>query len=384
MCGSPSKLNKTNTPAGKGAYGVVWKATDRKSRKTVALKKVLNAFRTDKDAQKMYREIICLSRLPAHPHIIKLVDVLKDDAKDQKDLYVAFDYMDSDLHAVIRAGIIEQKHLQYITYQLLKCIKHMHTYGYIHRDIKPSNILLTPQCVVKVADFGNCRSIKPGGSEANLTRDVGTRWYSAPEVLLGSKSYGKPVDMWGLGCVLGEMVTGKPLFRGTSTVEQVAVIFSIIGYPSEEDLKAMRCPISLPGLEYLPKLPPSPLDELCPGCDEDTFDFLQRLLVLNPTKRLTAEQALEHPFIKGFSEKFQQQGEDDEVHKKGSAAADDNLDSEELKQEAEFGINDSVLKKADEYKEALYSYIDFRSKAREKVKSEDRILTKLKYLKYAY
>mmetsp|Transcript_27265 Transcript_27265/g.12703 ORF Transcript_27265/g.12703 Transcript_27265/m.12703 type:complete len:148 (+) Transcript_27265:168-611(+) len=141
-------------------------------------------------------------------------------AENDRDIYLVFDFMETDLHAVIRANILEEIHKQYIVYQVLKAIKFMHTGKLLHRDLKPSNILLNSECLVKIADFGLARSlsVKEGGSNPVLTDYVATRWYRAPEILLGSTKYTYGVDMWSLGCILGEMLVGKPIFPGTSTL----------------------------------------------------------------------------------------------------------------------------------------------------------------------
>lgn len=142
-------------------------------------------------------------------------------AENNKDLYLVFDFMDTDLHAVIRAGILEEIHKKYIIYQILKSLKYMHTGELIHRDLKPSNILLNSECHVKVADFGLARSVAyndEDGSPPVLTEYVATRWYRAPEILLGSTRYTKAVDMWSVGCILGELIIGKAIFPGTSTL----------------------------------------------------------------------------------------------------------------------------------------------------------------------
>jgi len=351
---------------GKGAYGVVWKGLDKKTRKSVAIKKTIGAFKTDKDAQKIYREIMYLSNLPPQDNIIQLLDLIKDETKDE--LYLVFDYIESDLHAVIRAGILEEKHVKYIILQILQCIRHLHNHSIIHRDLKPSNILLSPECEVKVADFGNVRSLKKsaGKSDLNLTKDIGTRWYSAPEVLLGSKSYGKPVDMWSLGCLLAEILSGKPLFRGGSTAEQVGIIFSIIGEPTEEDMKSFKCSIPLAGLSHVPKKQAISLEEIFPNISPDCFDFLQRLLMLNPQKRMTVETALEHPFIKNFLE-------EQEISAEESKIVDVELD-----------ISDTILKKSTDYKQLIYKHVKERQKTMYADDFSDPILKKLTYLRYIY
>lgn len=131
---------------------------------------------------------------------------------------------ETDLHAVIRANILEEIHKKYIIYQLVKAIKFMHSADLLHRDIKPSNLLLNSDCHVKLCDFGLCRNIaETAGPEPHLTDYVATRWYRAPEILLGSPRYTKGVDMWAVGCILGEMLSGRPTFAGTSTMNQVHI-----------------------------------------------------------------------------------------------------------------------------------------------------------------
>ncbi len=143
-----------------------------------------------------------LQQLKSHENIVKLMAVIKAD--NDKDIYLVFDYMETDLHAVIRAHILEDIHKQYIIYQVLKCLKFIHSADLLHRDLKPSNILVDSECHIKVADFGLARSILQQNNEGSpvLTDYVATRWYRAPEVLLGSTTYTKGVDMWSLGCIL--------------------------------------------------------------------------------------------------------------------------------------------------------------------------------------
>lgn len=138
-----------------------------------------------------------------HINIIKLYNVHR--AENNRDIYLVFEHMETDLHAVIRAGILEEVHKQYIVYQILKCIKYMHSAELLHRDLKPSNILLNSDCNVKVADFGLVRSVACmyDAPAPVLTEYVATRWYRAPEILLGSHAYTKGVDMWSVGCILG-------------------------------------------------------------------------------------------------------------------------------------------------------------------------------------
>lgn len=163
---------------GKGAYGIVWKTVDKKTRDTVALKKIFDAFQNSTDAQRTFREIMFLQEVNNHDNIIRLLNVLK--AENDRDIYLIFEYMETDLHAVIRANILEDVHKQYIMYQLFKALKFMHSAELLHRDIKPSNLLLNSECQVKVADFGLARSMalmnKDLADRPVLTDYVATRW----------------------------------------------------------------------------------------------------------------------------------------------------------------------------------------------------------------
>lgn len=133
---------------GRGAYGIVWKAVDKRTRETVALKKIFDAFQNATDAQRTFREIMFLQEMNNHENIVRLLNVLKAD--NDVDIYLAFEYMETDLHAVIRAGILEGIHKQYIIYQLLRSLLFMHSGQLLHRDMKPSNVLLNSECQVKV------------------------------------------------------------------------------------------------------------------------------------------------------------------------------------------------------------------------------------------
>jgi len=205
---------------------------------------------------------------------------------------------------VIRANILEDIHKQFIIFQLLKAIKYMHTAQVIHRDMKPSNLLLNSECLVKIADFGLARSVdfkdKEPGRSPVLTDYVATRWYRAPEILLGSTTYTKGVDMWSIGCILGELLGGKPMFPGTSTMNQLDRIVEVSGRPSKEDVDAIQSEFAATMLDSLPDAEARSLQTLYPNASEDALDLLQKLLMFNPDKRITAEGALEHPYVAQF------------------------------------------------------------------------------------
>uniref|UniRef100_A0A8D3A7R3 Mitogen-activated protein kinase 15 n=1 Tax=Scophthalmus maximus TaxID=52904 RepID=A0A8D3A7R3_SCOMX len=272
---------------GKGAYGIVWKAVDRQTGEIVAVKKIFDAFRNRTDAQRTFREIMLLQEFGDHPNIVKLLNVIR--AQNDKDIYLIFEYMDSDLHAVIKKGTL---------------LKDIHKRNVIHRDQKPSNVLLDTDCVVKLCDFGLARSlnqIQEDSGNPALTEYVATRWYRAPEILLGSTRYTKGVDMWSLGCILGEMLLGKAVFPGTSTINQIEKIMSAIPHPSPEDILAIKSEYGSSVIQRMLLKPQVPLEDLLqPSMPPDALDLLRGLLVFNPDKRLTAEQALQHPYVARF------------------------------------------------------------------------------------
>lgn len=223
-------------------------------------------------------------------------------AENDRDIYLVFDFMDTDLHAVIRANILEEIHKQYIIYQVLKCLKYMHSAQLLHRDLKPSNLLLNSECHMKVADFGLARSldIKDPDTIPLLTDYVATRWYRAPEILLGSNKYTKGVDMWSMGCILGELLLGKPVFPGSSTLNQLERVMELIGKPTQDDIDSLDCPLAGTMLESLPPIRQKKLRDVFPTASDDAIDLMRKLMHFNPKKRLTAEQALKHPYVAQF------------------------------------------------------------------------------------
>lgn len=287
---------------GKGAYGIVWKAIDRKTRKTVALKKIFDAFQNSTDAQRTFREIMFLQELNQqhHENIIRLLNVLKAD--NDRDIYLVFEYMEINLHAVIRANILEEVHKKYIIYQALKALKYMHTGELLHRDMKPSNLLLNSDCHVKLCDFGLARSVADLEDEKShvLTDYVATRWYRAPEILLGSTRYTKGVDLWSIGCILGELLGGQPMFPGESTMNQLEKILEVSGKPSKEDMKAIKSRFTAEMIDSIQIKRPITLQQMYPSASPEALDLLAKLLAFNPDKRLDADQALAHPYLAQF------------------------------------------------------------------------------------
>ncbi|UJR35938.1 hypothetical protein I4U23_028679 [Adineta vaga] len=287
---------------GKGAYGIVWKATDKRSKEVVALKKIFDAFRNQTDAQRTYREIVFLREFGEHPNVIRLHNVLRAD--NDRDIYLVFEFMEADLHNVIRKGnILKDTHKRYVIYQLLKAMKYLHSANVIHRDMKPSNVLVNQQCRVKICDFGLARSLNHVYEDVQhpaMTEYVATRWYRAPEILLASSKYTKGVDMWSIGCIFGEMLLGKPLFQGTSTFNQLERILQHIPTPSQSDIACIPSQYGPSVLERAGSGPKKSFDNLIPNITDESLDLLRRLLQFNPDKRITAEEGLRHSYVASF------------------------------------------------------------------------------------
>ncbi|KAK0083472.1 hypothetical protein PV325_008727 [Microctonus aethiopoides] len=291
---------------GKGAYGIVWKAVNKRTKKIVAMKKIFDAFRNQTDAQRTFREIMFLLSFANHENIIQLIGLHK--ANNNQDIYLVFEFMETDLHNVIKRGnILKDIHKVFIMYQLFKAIKYIHSGSVIHRDLKPSNILLNTQCHCKIADFGLARSVTQvgeGDSESSgdptLTDYVATRWYRAPEILIASKRYTKGIDMWSLGCILGEMLLEKPLFPGSSTINQVERIMATLPPPTPEDIMSVSAGYGSNLLEKTPDMPRRTLRELFINVSESAIDLINKLIIFNPTHRLTAVEALEHSYVANF------------------------------------------------------------------------------------
>ena len=293
---------------GKGAYGIVWRATDRKTKDVVALKKIFDAFQNSTDAQRTFREVMFLQEMKGHEHIISLLNVLKAD--NDRDIYLVFEHMETDLHAAIRANILGDVHKQYIMWQALKALKFMHSANLLHRDMKPSNLLLNSDCLMKVADFGLARSFNIDGhdddGDAVFTDYIATRWYRAPEILLGSNKYSTAVDMWGAGCILGEILTGKPVFAGSSTIQQLELICGLVGKPNWGRPECER--ISPYTHNMLNDLQIEATDagtreawvKHFPNATSPALDLLQQLLRFDPEQRISAEEALKHEYLKQF------------------------------------------------------------------------------------
>lgn len=188
-----------------------------------------------------------------HENIVSLVEVLKPEAKvGYNDIYIITELMETDLHKVIYSKQeLTEEHIQYFIYQLLRGLLYMHSANVLHRDLKPSNLLLNKKCDLKICDLGLARGYT--NEEEEKTEYVVTRWYRAPEVILNASEYSKAVDIWSVGCIMAELLGRTPLFPGEDFLDQIQRIVSILGTPSQDDLKYIGSDNALKYIKTLPK-----------------------------------------------------------------------------------------------------------------------------------
>ncbi|KAL3640734.1 Mitogen-activated protein kinase 9 [Castilleja foliolosa] len=283
---------------GKGSYGVVGSAIDTHTGERVAIKKINDVFEHVSDATRILREIKLL-RLLRHPDIVEIRHImLPPSRREFQDIYVVFELMESDLHQVIKANDdLTPEHYQFFLYQLLRGLK------YIHTDLKPKNILANADCKLKICDFGLARvSFNDAPSAIFWTDYVATRWYRAPE-LCGSffSKYTPAIDIWSIGCIFAEMLTGKPLFPGKNVVHQLDLMTDLLGTPPPESIARIRNEKARRYLSSMRKKQPIPYTQKFPNADPLALKLLEKLLAFDPKDRLTAEEALRDPYFSGLA-----------------------------------------------------------------------------------
>jgi len=211
---------------GTGAYGVVCSAMDSVREGPVAIKYIPDVFSNLSDARRILREVRVTQRL-THVNLIHVMDLdTEAPYHEYKDVYMITELMDTDLRRIIdkEKGLLSEQ-TKYITYQMLRALQYLHSAHIYHRDIKPANILVNRSCDIKLADFGLSRYVDPLNDGAK-TDYVVTRWYRAPELIL-SRKYTSAIDLWSVGCILMEMLSGKVLFKGKDVKDQVRGCFLI-------------------------------------------------------------------------------------------------------------------------------------------------------------
>lgn len=210
--------------------------------------------------------------------------------------------METDLHRIIYSRqSLSIDHIQYFLYQILRGLKYIHSANVLHRDLKPPNLLLNSNCDLKICDFGLSRGVEDE-QKGDLTEYVVTRWYRAPEIMLACQEYTKAIDVWSVGCIFAELLARQPLFPGEDYIAQLRLICDKLGRPSEEDLNFVTSERARRFILSLPCNPPVPIATVFPNFKGETeaLDLLVKMLTFHPERRITVEEALEHPFLKSL------------------------------------------------------------------------------------
>ncbi|KAF3856068.1 hypothetical protein F7725_016791, partial [Dissostichus mawsoni] len=351
------------SPVGSGAYGSVLSVSnivsfssvyDLKTGQKIAVKKLSRPFQSIIHAKRTYRELRLLKHMK-HENVIGLLDVFTPatSLEEFNDVYLVTHLMGADLNNIVKCQKLTDDHVQFLIYQILRGLKYIHSADIIHRDLKPSNLAVNEDCELKILDFGLARH-----TDDEMTGYVATRWYRAPEIMLNWMHYNMTVDIWSVGCIMAELLTGQTLFPGTDrilqalalpckNIDQLKLIMMLVGTPGPELLmksssesvsvkyhpappacvcvalardrhfrykqlqQIMRLtgtpPASLIGrmpshearnyINSLPQMPKRNFADVFIGANPLAVDLLEKMLVLDTDKRITASEALAHPYF---------------------------------------------------------------------------------------
>ncbi|XP_071808473.1 cyclin-dependent kinase-like 4 isoform X1 [Asterias amurensis] len=286
---------------GEGSYGMVMKCRHKETNQTVAIKKFIES-EDDKMVKKIaLREVRMLKQL-RHENLVNLIEVFRR----KKRLYLVFEFVDHTILDELERypNGLEENVVRRCMWQVLKGIDFCHNHNIIHRDIKPENILVSKSGIVKLCDFGFARTI--AGPGEIYTDYVATRWYRAPELLVGDTKYGKAVDIWALGCLQAEMCTGEPLFPGDSDIDQLYHIIKCFGNLIQRHKEVfMKNPLFV-GMRLPEVRNVEPLEKRFPRLTGLSIKVMKSCLHLDPDERPTCSQLIRHEFFQkdGFHEKF--------------------------------------------------------------------------------
>ncbi|CAI5755505.1 unnamed protein product [Candida verbasci] len=302
---------------GHGAYGIVCSAKydDGESHQQtgsshstsdgsyVAIKKITNIFSKKILCKRALRELKLLQFFRGHKNITCLydLDIIPNPMTGEfNEIYLYEELMECDMHQIIRSGQpLTDSHYQSFIYQILCGLKYIHSADVLHRDLKPGNLLVNADCELKICDFGLARGFSENPDENNgfMTEYVATRWYRAPEIMLSFTNYTKAIDIWSVGCILAELLGSKPIFRGKDYVDQLNQILMILGTPPEETLTKIGSQRAQNYVRSLPFMQKINYSEIFPSANPLALDLLERMLTLDPYKRISVEDALNHKYL---------------------------------------------------------------------------------------
>ncbi|XP_017673733.1 PREDICTED: mitogen-activated protein kinase 12 isoform X2 [Lepidothrix coronata] len=254
-------------PVGSGAYGAVCSAVDGRSGTKVAIKKLYRPFQSELFAKRAYRELRLLKHMK-HENVIGILDVFTPDVTLEKfnDFYLVMPFMGTDLSKIMKHEKLTEDRIQFLVYQMLKGLK--------------------------ILDFGLARH-----TDSEMTGYVVTRWYRAPEVILNWMHYTQTVDIWSVGCIMAEMITGRPLFKGNDHLDQLTEIMKITGTPTQDFVQKLHSQDAKNYIKSLPKVQKKDFASILKHANPLAVNLLEKMLVLDAEKRITAAEALMHPYF---------------------------------------------------------------------------------------
>nr|CCA16447.1 cyclindependent kinaselike putative [Albugo laibachii Nc14] len=282
-----------------GTYGVVLKCRHKVTKQIVAIKKFKESD-DDKQVKKTASREIRILRQLQHDNIVNLLEVFRVKAK----LYLVFEYVERTILEEIEQNPegLDADTIKWLMWQLLRAIEFCHQHDIMHRDVKPENLLVSRDRILKLCDFGFARSLV---AEAKYTEYVSTRWYRAPELLVGDVMYGKAVDIWAIGCMFAEINTGMPLFPGESDIDQLHQIMKCTGTitPRQRELfqaNSMYQGIKLPDTSKIDSL-----EQQLSSLEGASMDFLKCTIQVEPMNRWTCSELLQHAYFEGYTSFFE-------------------------------------------------------------------------------
>ncbi|KAJ1486956.1 kinase-like domain-containing protein [Baffinella frigidus] len=286
---------------GDGTYGDVLRAVNKQSGEVVAIKRMKRKYYSWDECMNL-REVQSLRKL-RHPNIVKLKEVIRENDT----LHMVFEHMECNLYELMkdRKKFFPESQLRNIIFQMLQGLAHMHKNGYFHRDMKPENVLVAKE-VTKIADFGLAREIR---SRPPYTEYVSTRWYRAPEVLMRSRNYNAPIDMFALGCIIAELYMLRPLFPGNSESDMINKCCHILGSPTNENWPDGMKLAAARRIKF-PQCPKVPFSKLMPHASAESIHLIDEMLHWDSAKRITCSESLQHPYFQ-IGRSIRESGGDD-------------------------------------------------------------------------